>query len=165
MKSVALSTFLFFSLLCSSVLANPCQFKLMGTQVRIDLPNEFAPFTTSDPERMRMFMDESIPANVAVMNLGEAITAGDVQSPDTLQGIKARMSRGRFVEHTLVTLADNRKALRVVLEVEGKNAVMRQVRYLVAGDPGWSVIFTTTSTEYQQMRPKFEAWVKSFQVL
>jgi hypothetical protein len=133
-----------------------------GKTANISIPENFLPTPSKDPERTTFFMDKDVPANVGVANLREPITETDVASPDIVQDIKVRLKQGRFLGSSVISLPGNRKALRAVIEVPGTNALMRQIRFFVQGDPGWNVIFTTTAEKFDEYSPKFDTWIKTF---
>jgi hypothetical protein len=140
------------------------QFDLLGKKASISLPKDFLPTPSQDPDRSVLFLAESRRANVTVMNMNEPLTAEDVVAPQIVEDTKARVAPEDFLGNSIVSLPGDRKALRLVLKISGENAVVKQIRFFIQGDPGWVVIFTTVEANSNELFPQFDLWVKSFQV-
>lgn len=138
--------------------------KLQGLTASISLPNDFVSDTTKSSSRSAMFSAASWSSNCLVATLGEKITKAELSSAKTLEGIKLRVDKkkGRIVESGMTTVA-NRPTLRVLVAVPRSSTMMIQERYIISGDPGSVVMFTTTETRSKEILAKSKQWIRSLQ--
>jgi hypothetical protein len=135
---------------------------LSGLKVSLSLPSEFQPFPTGDTKRTAIFQDPKS-GNVMVMNPGESITEQDLMDPKLVGRIVASGEKDgvKLISHQMVTLPGKRKALKILLEIPGKTTKTRQLRYMIAGDPGPVIMFTTTHEQAPKFMPKTESWIQT----
>lgn len=136
--------------------------EFQGITASISLPSNFKSEATKDPAHSAMFSAPSRTANCMLATLGEKITGAELSSPATLEGIKARVNKreGRILESRMTTLAQ-RPTLRVVVAVPRSDKMMVQERYLISGDPGWVVMFTTIESGSQELFAESKQWIQT----
>jgi hypothetical protein len=140
---------------------------LSGLEISLSLPSEFQPSATSDPKRSALFQAPEWSANVLVLVLpGENFSEQDLADPETLERIRAVTMKdgGKLLSHQMVTLPAKRKALKTLLDLPGKASRMRQLRYLIASDPGVTIMFTTSAEQAPKLIPKAESWIQTLRI-